>query len=78
MKVVEKDRHVLYVHEVKTIREIVNLKIQELRDDIEKEFAELDHKCSNLHNKVDILVVAITKVMEWHTTLPSQVEQAWR
>ncbi|CAI9286970.1 unnamed protein product [Lactuca saligna] len=61
--------------EVKTVRENVNLKIQELHDDMAKEFAELGHNCSNLHNKVDILAAAITKVMEWHTTLPSQVDK---
>ncbi|CAI9285129.1 unnamed protein product [Lactuca saligna] len=71
-----KNMHLLLQrHEVKIVRENVNLKIQELRDNMAMEVAELGHSYSNLHNKVDILDDAITKVVEWHTTLSPKVDK---
>ncbi|CAI9295424.1 unnamed protein product [Lactuca saligna] len=66
---VEKEIHVLYVQDVKTIRENVNLKIQELRDDMAKEFTALDHNYSTLHNKVDIIAGVVTKAVNWYNSL---------
>lgn len=59
----------LFVQDVKTVRENVNLKTEELRADMAKEIAALDHIYSSLHKKVDIIVDAITKVVEWYNYL---------
>lgn len=39
LKVVTKERHILFVQDVKKVREYVNFKIQELREDMSKEIA---------------------------------------
>ena len=39
LKLVAKERHVLFVQDVKKVREDVNFKLQELRQDMEKEIA---------------------------------------
>ena len=42
----------------------MNLKIKELRSEIAKELAALDHNYSSLHMKVDIIVDVVTNVVK--------------
>lgn len=69
LKDVAKERHVLYIQDVKTICENVNLKLQELRDDMAKEIKILTRNYSTLHTKVDTIDDAVTEAMEQYTSL---------
>ncbi|CAI9282846.1 unnamed protein product [Lactuca saligna] len=69
LKDIAKARHVLHVQYVKTVRENVNFKIHELRDDMANELSVLNHNHSTLHMKLDIIVDSITKAIEWYNSL---------
>ncbi|CAI9294195.1 unnamed protein product [Lactuca saligna] len=64
LRTVSKEIHVLFVPDVKTTCENVNLKIEELGVDMAKEILALGHNYSSLHSKVDIIVDVVTKVVE--------------
>ncbi|CAI9300099.1 unnamed protein product [Lactuca saligna] len=55
--------------------ENLNLKIEELGEDMAKEISALDNNYSSLHKKVDIIADTITKVLEWYNSLLSNVEK---
>ena len=65
---VAKERHILFVEAVKKVREDVNFKLEEIRSAMEIEVAEFAHNYSSLHNKVDIIVAVVTKVVESYTS----------
>lgn len=73
LKAVAKERHLLFVQDVKKVREDVNLKIEELRVDMAKEIADLDHNYSSLHTKVGIIADVVTKVVEMYNSLLPKV-----
>ncbi|CAI9303286.1 unnamed protein product [Lactuca saligna] len=66
---VTKERHVLYVQEVKKVREDVNLKIQELHKDMNKEILSVQHDYARLHQKVSIICDAVTKFIKMYEGL---------
>ncbi|CAI9262773.1 unnamed protein product [Lactuca saligna] len=69
LKATAKSRHVLYVQDVKAVRENVNLNIQELHEDVTNEIATVDKNSSTLHNKVDVIVDAVAKAVELYSSL---------
>ncbi|CAI9279239.1 unnamed protein product [Lactuca saligna] len=75
LKDVVKERYVLYVQDVKTIREDVNLKLQELRQDMAKEISILTHNYSTIHMKVDIIADVVTKAIEWYNSFTPKFEK---
>lgn len=75
MKFVARERHVLFVNDVKTVRENVNLKNEELREEMAKKIVALNHNYSSLHTKIDIIVFAVTKFVEWYNSLLPKVDK---
>ncbi|CAI9277586.1 unnamed protein product [Lactuca saligna] len=61
LRSVGKERHVLFVQEVKKVRVDVNSKIQELHEQMNKEILSVQHDYPSLHQKVDIICDAVTK-----------------
>ncbi|CAI9275783.1 unnamed protein product [Lactuca saligna] len=49
LKDVAMERYVLFIQDVKKVSEDVNLKIEELHEDMGKEVAKLNHNYSSLH-----------------------------
>ncbi|CAI9298986.1 unnamed protein product [Lactuca saligna] len=64
-----KERHVLFVKDVKTVREDVNRKLEDLKVNVAKGINELNITYSSLLSKVDIIVEALTKVVQWYQSL---------
>lgn len=75
LKFVEKEKHILYIQYVKKVREDVNLKLEELRVDMEKEVAAISHDYSTLHIKVDIIADVVMNVVKWYQSLLPKVEK---
>lgn len=75
LKSVAKERYVLFVKDVKSVRENVTFKIEELRTDMAKEIVALDHNYSSLYTMVDIIVDAVTKVFMWYNFLLTKVDK---
>ncbi|CAI9280965.1 unnamed protein product [Lactuca saligna] len=70
LRIIAKDRHVLFVKAVKQVQEDVNLNIEEIPSEMDKEVVNLDRNYSTLIMKVDIVAaVAITNVVELHNSL---------
>lgn len=74
LKAVAKERHVLFVQDLKTVREDVNRKLEELKVDMAKEIHELSTNYSSLLSKVDIVAGAVTKIVECYQTLVPKIE----
>ena len=55
LKQVAKERHFLFILDVKKVREDVNFMLQELREDMAKEIASVHQDYGSLHKKVDII-----------------------
>lgn len=75
LKADARERHVLFVKDVKTVHENVHLNIEELRMDMVKEVKTLDHNDFSLHNKVDIIVDVVTKIVETYNSLSPKVDK---
>lgn len=65
----------MYVQYVNTIRENVNLKLQELNNDMVKEITVLTHNYSTLHMKVDIIADVVTQSIEWYNSFVPKFEK---
>ncbi|CAI9285209.1 unnamed protein product [Lactuca saligna] len=77
LKVVPKEKHILFVQDVKKVREDVNLKLEELRVDIAKEVAAISHDYSIIPKNVDIIADAVTDVIGSSSslTIPDSLPQ---
>ncbi|CAI9285485.1 unnamed protein product [Lactuca saligna] len=75
LKLVAKERHVLFIQDVKKVREDVNYKLQELRQDMEKEIANVRTEFASLNQKVDIICDAVTKFAKLYKSLSPQISQ---
>ena len=62
LKNVTKERHVLFVQDVKKVREDVNFKIEELKKEIAKELQDINSQNLDVQKRVDILAEALTKL----------------
>ncbi|CAH1427604.1 unnamed protein product [Lactuca virosa] len=63
LKTVAKEKHVIFVQDVKKVREDVNLQIRELREDMQKELASVQQDFASLGQKIDIICDAVTKLL---------------
>ncbi|CAI9295433.1 unnamed protein product [Lactuca saligna] len=72
---VQKERHTLFVMDVKKVREDAKLKLQELHDDMVKEFVAVQHDYATLHKKVDIICDAVMKYVKLYEILSPQITQ---
>ena len=63
LKAIARERHVLFIQDVKKVREDVNPKIEELCEDMAKEVTLLEHNYSSLLKKVDIIVDVVPQIM---------------
>ena len=75
LRTVTKERHVLFVQEVKKVREDVNSKIQELREDMNKEILSVQPDYMYLTQKVDIICDAVTGFVKLYEGLSPQLTQ---
>ncbi|CAI9289389.1 unnamed protein product [Lactuca saligna] len=69
LRSVSKERHVLFVQEVKMVKEDVNLKIQELHEEMNKEIVSVQYDYASLRQKVDIICDAVTKFVKMYEGL---------
>ncbi|CAI9281897.1 unnamed protein product [Lactuca saligna] len=72
---VQKERHTLFVRDVKKVREDVNLKLQELQNDMVREVIVVQNNYATLHKKFDIICDAITKYVTLYESLSPQITQ---
>lgn len=75
LKVVAKERHILFIQDVKKVCEDVNFKLQELREDMGLEIAVLQQDYSSLHQKVDLIADVVTKFVKLYEALSPKVER---
>ncbi|CAI9297485.1 unnamed protein product [Lactuca saligna] len=75
LKLVAKERHVLFVQDVKKVRENVNYKLQELRQDMKKEISNVRTEFASLNQKVDIICDAVTKFAKLYESLSPHIAQ---
>ncbi|CAI9261474.1 unnamed protein product [Lactuca saligna] len=75
LRSVAKERHVLFVQDIKKVRDDVNLKIQELHEQMNKEIIYVQHDYASLHQKVDIICDVVTKFVKMYEGLSPQIAQ---
>ncbi|CAI9263591.1 unnamed protein product [Lactuca saligna] len=73
LKMATKERHVLFIQDVKKVHEDVNFKIQELRQNMDKEIACVRTKYASLIQKVEIICDVVTKFAKLYESLSPQV-----
>ncbi|CAH1436028.1 unnamed protein product [Lactuca virosa] len=64
LKSITKERNILFVQEVKKVREDVNKQIHELREEMQKEVAAVHHDNASVNQKVDIICDAVTRFVK--------------
>ncbi|CAI9277704.1 unnamed protein product [Lactuca saligna] len=64
LKIVTKERHVLFVQEVKKVREDVNMQIRELRETMTKEVQHIQQGYESAHQKIDIICDAVVQCVQ--------------
>ncbi|CAI9283581.1 unnamed protein product [Lactuca saligna] len=64
LKTVTKERHVLFVQEVKKVREDVNMQIHELRETMTKEVQHIQQGYESAHQKIDIICDAVVQCVK--------------
>lgn len=74
LKAVAREHHVLFIQDVKTIREDVNRKIEELQSGMEKEIKDLTHNYCSILTKVDIIIGAVTKIAECYNSMLPKID----
>ncbi|KAL7607644.1 hypothetical protein Lser_V15G16187 [Lactuca serriola] len=62
LKAANKERHLLFIQDVKKVREDVNFKIQELKSDIEKDLQAVNTRQEDLHKQVVEILSQIHKL----------------
>ncbi|CAI9287135.1 unnamed protein product [Lactuca saligna] len=75
LKHVSKQRHVLFVQDVKKVREDVNLKIQEVCEDMSKEIAIVQRDYASLNQNMDIIAEAVTNFVKLYEALCPHIAQ---
>lgn len=73
-RAVAKEKHILLVEAIKRVQEVVNLKLEEICFEMAKEVVKLDNDYSTLNMKVDIVVAAITKLVELYKSLLTKID----
>ncbi|CAI9288394.1 unnamed protein product [Lactuca saligna] len=60
--------------EVKKVHESVNLKVEALKYEMSKEVAKIEQTHSTLHDKIDVVIDAIKKLVEHYTSFTSKFD----
>ncbi|XP_052619606.1 uncharacterized protein LOC128125976 [Lactuca sativa] len=63
LKNIAKERHVLLVQDVKKVREDVNFKIEELKQELAKELHDITSQNLEVQKRVDVVATALNKVI---------------
>lgn len=74
MREISKERHIFFGEAVKKVREDVNFKIEEIRQEMKKEVVNVYQNYSTLHNKMYIVVDAVKKIAKFTSTLFIKVD----
>lgn len=64
---VSKERHDLFIEHVTTTKESLNIKIAKLKSLLSKEVNKMEENYTLLNGKIDVIVGAITKLVEFNT-----------
>ncbi|CAI9286228.1 unnamed protein product [Lactuca saligna] len=72
LRLVAKEHHLLFIEEVKKVQESVNLNVKALKFEMSKEVAKIEHNHSILHDKIDVVVDAIKKLVEHYISFTSK------
>ncbi|CAI9281121.1 unnamed protein product [Lactuca saligna] len=70
-----KERHVMFVQDVKKVREDVNFKLQELREDMEKEIEVVQRDYASLNQQVDVIVEVLATFVKLYEAESPQLSQ---
>ncbi|CAI9285071.1 unnamed protein product [Lactuca saligna] len=73
LQAVAKERHTLFVLDVKKVREDVNFKLQELREEMTKEVTVVQKDYASLHQKFDIIANVVTKFVPLYEAMTPQL-----
>ncbi|CAI9261907.1 unnamed protein product [Lactuca saligna] len=73
LKTVTKERHVLFVQEVKKVREDVNMQIRELRETMTKEVQHIQQGYESAHQKIDIICDAVVQCVQMFEQINPQM-----
>ncbi|CAI9288672.1 unnamed protein product [Lactuca saligna] len=71
---VAKERHELFVKQVTTMKESVDLRIVELKSELLKEVQKMEQNYILLYGKVDVITTAITKLVEFNSEYTNKLE----
>ncbi|CAI9268870.1 unnamed protein product [Lactuca saligna] len=69
-----KERHELFVEQVTKVKEFVDLNVVEFKSELSKEVQKMEQNYTLLHSKVDVIVTAITKLVEFNTEYSNKLE----
>ncbi|CAI9278669.1 unnamed protein product [Lactuca saligna] len=72
---VAKERHDLFVGKVTKMKESMDQKMDELKSELDNEVEKMEHNYTLLHNKVDVVATAITKLVEFNTDYSTKLEE---
>ncbi|CAI9269666.1 unnamed protein product [Lactuca saligna] len=73
LKIVTKERHVLFVQEVKKVREDVNMQIRELREEMTKEVQNIQQGYESADQKIDIICDAVVQCVKMFEQMNPQM-----
>ncbi|KAL7610158.1 hypothetical protein Lser_V15G11463 [Lactuca serriola] len=73
LKMITKEHHVLFVQEVKKVREDVNMQIRELREEMTKEVKNIHQGFESAHQKIDIICDAVVQCVKMFEQLNPQM-----
>ncbi|CAI9293826.1 unnamed protein product [Lactuca saligna] len=68
-------QNTLFVMDLKKVREDINLKLQELHDDMVREVTVVQNDYATLHKKVDIICDAVTEYFTLYESMSPQITQ---
>ncbi|CAI9286170.1 unnamed protein product [Lactuca saligna] len=74
LRVVAKEIHILFLEEVKKVKDDVNIKVEVIQIVMSKEIVKLSQNYSDLHTKVDVIVGAVMKEREYFTSFSTWVD----
>lgn len=71
---VAKEHHIFFVGEMKKVEESVNQKVEALMSEMSNKVSKMDQTHLSLHGKIDVIVDAIKKLMEYYTSFTTKFD----
>lgn len=71
---VAKERHVLFLEEVKRLEESIELKMEDLKSDMSKGMEKIELNYSSLRSKVNVLAEVVKNHVEYNTLFLTKLE----